>query len=149
MLRRLSSKAVVLGVNLACSAYSLYSEGKYYANVYYSGPLCLPLIWYSWGCRKGTIFGIGYLPRELIQEALSHVPSIRQMAQFRLRVIKQAMRTGNISETTRLNRVSRQSIHRWAARYDGTLESLMDRSHRPLLLCVYSNRLNVIQCQVQ
>jgi transposase len=57
--------------------------------------------------------------------------SIRQMAQFRLRVLKQAMRTGNTSAVARQHRVSRQSVHRWMARYDGTLESLMDRSHRP------------------
>lgn len=59
------------------------------------------------------------------------MPSIRQMAQFRLRVIRQAIKAHNVSETARLNRVSRQSVHRWIARYDGTLESLMDRSHRP------------------
>jgi transposase len=57
--------------------------------------------------------------------------SIRQMAQFRLRVVKQALRTGNVSSTARLYRVSRQSVHRWIGRWDGSLESLMDRSHRP------------------
>lgn len=88
-------------------------------------------MWYSWGCRKGTISGIGYLPRTLIREALSYMPSIRQMAQFRLRVIKQANISGNISATARMFRISRQSVYRWICRYDGTLESLMDRSHRP------------------
>lgn len=57
--------------------------------------------------------------------------SIRQIAQFRQRVVKQAKKSNNISETARLFRVSRQSIHRWISRWDGTLESLMDRSHRP------------------
>lgn len=59
------------------------------------------------------------------------MPSIRQMAQFRLRVVKHAAKSGNVSQTARLYRVSRQSVHRWCARYDGHLNSLMDRSHRP------------------
>lgn len=41
------------------------------------------------------------------------------------------MKTGNVSSTARFYRVSRQSVHRWIARWDGSLESLMDRSHRP------------------
>lgn len=57
--------------------------------------------------------------------------SIRQMAQFRFRVVGQAHKTGNVSSTARLFRVSRQSVHRWIGRFDGSLESLMDRSHRP------------------
>lgn len=57
--------------------------------------------------------------------------SIRQMAQSRLRVVKHASKTGNVSSTARLFGVSRQSVHRWIGRWDGSLESLMDRSHRP------------------
>jgi transposase len=57
--------------------------------------------------------------------------TIRQMAAFRRRVALEAMKTGNISETARIYKVTRQSVHRWIARYDGTLESLMDRSKRP------------------
>ena len=57
--------------------------------------------------------------------------SIRQIAQFRLRVVREAHKTGNVSSTARFSRVSRQSVHRWIARWDGCLESLMDRSHRP------------------
>jgi transposase InsO family protein len=53
------------------------------------------------------------------------------MAQFRLRVVKSAAKSGNVSATARLFRVSRQSVHRWMARYDGTLQSLMDHSHKP------------------
>lgn len=58
--------------------------------------------------------------------------SIRQIAQFRQRVIKEAIKSGNISFIARKFRVSRQSVHRWISRWDGTLESLMDRSHRPM-----------------
>ena len=57
--------------------------------------------------------------------------SIRQMAQFRQRVVKHALNKGNISSTARSFRVSRQSVHRWMLRWDGSLDSLMDRSHRP------------------
>lgn len=57
--------------------------------------------------------------------------SIRQKAQSHLRAIKHAQRHGNISNTARLHGVSRQSIYRWMERYDGSLESLMARSHRP------------------
>lgn len=53
------------------------------------------------------------------------------MAQFRLRVVRHAHKKGNVSSTARFFRVSRQSVHRWIGRYDGSIESLMDRSHRP------------------
>ncbi len=59
------------------------------------------------------------------------MPTIRQMAAFRRRVVREALRTGNISQTARINKVTRQTVHRWIARYDGTLESLIDRSKRP------------------
>ena len=62
---------------------------------------------------------------------MSRKISVRQMAQFRLRVIKDAKRLGSVTDAARLHRTSRQSVHRWIARYDGTLESLMDRSRRP------------------
>ena len=57
--------------------------------------------------------------------------SIRQIAYFRRRAVLQAKRTGNITETALTYRITRQTLHRWIARYDGTLESLMDRSRRP------------------
>lgn len=62
---------------------------------------------------------------------MSRKISVRQMAQFRLRVVRDAERLGNVSAAARLNRVSRQAVHRWIARYDGTIESLMDLSRRP------------------
>lgn len=57
--------------------------------------------------------------------------SVRQKAYFRRRVIKDAQRLGSVTQAARLHRVSRQSVHRWIVQYDGTLESLMDRSKRP------------------
>lgn len=62
---------------------------------------------------------------------MSRKISVRQIAQFRLRAVKDARRLKSVSDAARLHRVSRQSIHRWIARYDGTLQSLMDRSKRP------------------
>jgi transposase len=46
-------------------------------------------------------------------------------------VIRDAERLDSVSAAARLYRVSRQSVHRWIRRYDGTPESLMDRSRRP------------------
>jgi len=57
--------------------------------------------------------------------------TIRQMACFRRRVIKDVRRFGSVAQAARFNGVTRQSVHRWITRYDGTLESLMDRSKRP------------------
>lgn len=57
--------------------------------------------------------------------------SLRQMAYFRRRVVLDAQKTGNVSQTARYFRISRQSVHRWIARYDGSLQSLMDLSKRP------------------
>ena len=57
--------------------------------------------------------------------------SIRQMALFRQRVVRHALKIENISATARLYKVSRQSVHRWIGRWDGSLESLVDRSRRP------------------
>lgn len=62
---------------------------------------------------------------------LSAMISIRQMAFFRQRVVKRAIKTGNISATAMEFRVSRQSVYRWISRWNGIVESLMDRSHRP------------------
>ena len=46
--------------------------------------------------------------------------------------MRDAEKLGSITDAARLHRVSRQSVHRWIGRYDGTLESLMDRSKKPL-----------------
>lgn len=53
------------------------------------------------------------------------------MAQFRRQVNKDVEKLEGITQAARAHRVSRQSVHRWIVRYDGTLESLMDRSRRP------------------
>ena len=57
--------------------------------------------------------------------------SIRQRAYFRQRVIKEIAKGRQVAEAARLYRISRTSIYRWQKRYDGTVESLFERSHRP------------------
>ncbi|MCL6630443.1 MAG: helix-turn-helix domain-containing protein, partial [Armatimonadetes bacterium] len=37
-------------------------------------------------------------------------------------------RLGSVTKAARMHKVTRQSVHRWISRYDGTLESLMDRA---------------------
>lgn len=56
--------------------------------------------------------------------------SITQEAKFRQQVVENAKRHGK-TETGIRFRVSRQSIWRWEKRYNGKLESLKEKSHRP------------------
>ena len=56
--------------------------------------------------------------------------SISDIARFRQRVIKYSLKNSVTSASIRF-KVSRNSIYRWMKRYDGTWQSLKDRSHRP------------------
>jgi len=56
---------------------------------------------------------------------------LRQRAYARLRLIKDAGRLGTVSEACRRHQVTRKTYYKWLKRYDGTMESLMDRSRRP------------------
>lgn len=56
---------------------------------------------------------------------------LRQLAHARLRLLKDAERLGNVSEACRRHRVSRKAFYKWQGRYDGTIDSLLDRSRRP------------------
>ncbi len=56
--------------------------------------------------------------------------SLTQPKYQRQRIIKYAQ-SHSITETAIRYRVSRKTIYKWLHRYDGTLESLEDRSHRP------------------
>ncbi len=56
--------------------------------------------------------------------------TITQITRRRQAIILWAEKHGVTSASRRYN-VSRQLIYRWKKRYDGTLESLQDRSHRP------------------
>lgn len=57
--------------------------------------------------------------------------TIRQQAFFRQRVIKEVAKGKQIASVARMYRISRISVYRWQHRYDGTVESLYERSHRP------------------
>lgn len=56
--------------------------------------------------------------------------SITQIARYRQSLISFAAKFG-VTKAARKYKVNRQYIYRWRNRYDGTLESLYDRSHRP------------------
>lgn len=55
---------------------------------------------------------------------------ITQTMRFRQAVIEYSLKHGVTKAAVRY-RLNRQYIYRWRKRYDGTLESLADRSHRP------------------
>lgn len=56
--------------------------------------------------------------------------SISEVAHFRQRVIKYSFKKG-VTAASRYFRVSRNAIYEWRNKYDGTWQSLKDRSHRP------------------
>ena len=55
---------------------------------------------------------------------------ITQNAYHRQRMIKYG-KNHSITETAIRYKVSRKTVYKWLARYDGTIDSLRDRSHRP------------------
>lgn len=55
---------------------------------------------------------------------------VTQIKYWRQRLIKYAMAHG-VTQAAIRYRVSRKTVHKWIKRYDGTLESLSDQSHRP------------------
>ena len=57
--------------------------------------------------------------------------TIRQKAFFRQRVLKEVAKGKTAAQVARLYKISRTSIYRWRERYDGTVESLYEKSHRP------------------
>ena len=56
--------------------------------------------------------------------------TVTQKMKFRQSLIKYAEKYGVTKAAIKYN-VNRQYIYRWKKRYDGTLQSLADRSHRP------------------
>jgi len=55
----------------------------------------------------------------------------RQQAYARARLLREAEASGNVAETCRRHGVSRKTFYKWKRRYDGSLDSLRDRSRRP------------------
>ena len=56
--------------------------------------------------------------------------TVTQKLKFRQSLLKYADKNGATKAAIKYN-VSRQYIYRWRRRYDGTLQSLADKSHRP------------------
>ncbi len=56
--------------------------------------------------------------------------TVTQKARYRQAIIKYAEKYGVTKAANRYD-VNRQYIYRWKKRYDGTLDSLVDKSHRP------------------
>lgn len=56
---------------------------------------------------------------------------ILQEAYFRQRVVKEVLQGRSVAETARRYHISRASVYRWLKRYDGKVESLKEKSHRP------------------
>ena len=61
---------------------------------------------------------------------LPGTPANGSAARFRQRVVKYFYKHGATKASIRF-KVCRQSVYNWAARYDGTWKSLVERSHRP------------------
>lgn len=55
---------------------------------------------------------------------------ITSSAHFRQRVLKKSYKIG-VTEAAKYYRISRNAIYEWRAKYDGTVKSLRDKSHRP------------------
>lgn len=55
---------------------------------------------------------------------------VAQEKYYRQRMIKYAQ-NHSVTETAIRYRVSRKTVYKWLGRYDGTADSLMDRSHKP------------------
>ena len=56
--------------------------------------------------------------------------SITQKMKFKQSVIKFSLEYG-VSKTAIRFDINRRTIYRWIKQYDGTIESLRDKSHRP------------------
>ena len=56
--------------------------------------------------------------------------TITQTMRFRQAIIKESLKNG-VTKAAIKYKVNRQYIYRWRKRYDGTLQSLADKSHKP------------------
>ena len=70
------------------------------------------------------------LQQNSTKEILFAVNTVTQKMMFRQSLIKYAEKYG-VTKAAIKHNVSRQYVYRWKNRYDGTLQSLADQSHRP------------------
>ena len=71
-----------------------------------------------------------YHNKTIAERILFAMNTVTQKLKFRQSLLKFADKNGVTKAAIRYN-VSRQYIYRWRRRYDGTLQSLADKSHRP------------------
>ena len=57
--------------------------------------------------------------------------SITEEMKFRQRVVEYAIKHDNNAKAARRYDTSRQQVQRWRKKYDGTLQSLTNKSRRP------------------
>lgn len=65
-----------------------------------------------------------------MQVKLFAMNKIAQTMRFRQARIEYSLKYG-VTKATMRHQTNRQYIYRWTKMYDGTLQSLTDRSHRP------------------
>ena len=56
---------------------------------------------------------------------------VQQEAYFRQRVVKEVLKGRSKSEVARRYKISRMSVYRWCKKFNGSVESLREASHRP------------------
>lgn len=71
-----------------------------------------------------------YHNKTIAERILFAMNTVTQKLKFRQSLLKFADKNGVTKAAIKYN-VSRQYIYRWRRRYDGTLQSLADKSHRP------------------
>lgn len=71
-----------------------------------------------------------YHNKTITERILFAMNTVTQKLKFRQSLLKFADKNGVTKAAIKYN-VSRQYIYRWRRRYDGTLQSLADKSHRP------------------
>ena len=57
--------------------------------------------------------------------------SVTEEMKFRQKVVEYAIKHNNNAKAARRYKTSRQQVQRWRKKYDGTLQSLANKSRRP------------------
>ncbi len=66
--------------------------------------------------------------------------SITEEMKFRHKIVEYAIKHNNNAKAARRYKTSRQQVQRWRKKYDGTLQSLANKSRRPHSPYVKGNR---------
>ena len=82
--------------------------------------------------KKAEMLLLCYILVTTTKKEFSAMATITQDMRYRLSLIKYAERFG-VTKATIKYKTNRQYIYRWKRRYDGSIESLRDRSRRPII----------------